>query len=388
MKILINKILSKLLKKHISKVIDYLYLLENINLVKRKTKSLKYLHIMHNDKFNKDIIDMINTNFDSKENIFLFYGGYSQDVIKIPDYSNLIKISDIKILECIDFSKVKKIFLHGLFEHKVINFLNFNQKLLLKCYWLIWGGDLYDFRTNESLQQDSRYFIKKNVISKIPHVVTCIKGEFDLVKEYYECSAKQHCLVTYPSNSFQKFNISKTTKQKEKFSILLNHSASSNSMHIDLLNILNEYKNKIDKVICPLSYSGDEHYVNNVICFGKKLFGENFIPITKLIDKKEYFEILLNEIDIAVFGHKTQQGFGNIITLLSMGKKVYIEKSSAISSLFEELNINFNYTHELKDKSHNLLELEKSLVDQNLKILENIFSSNEIIKSWKNLLSE
>lgn len=43
-------------------------------------------------------------------------------------------------------------------------------------------------------------------------------------------------------------------------------------------------------------------------------------PIVDFMDFNEYINFL-STIDIAIFNHKRQQGMGNIITLLGMGKK-------------------------------------------------------------------
>ena len=48
----------------------------------------------------------------------------------------------------------------------------------------------------------------------------------------------------------------------------------------------------------------------------------------------QYLEFL-GKIDIAIFNHRRQQGFGNAITLLGLGKKVYLNSVSTLNG--EEL---------------------------------------------------
>ena len=55
-------------------------------------KNIKYLHIMHNDKFIAPYIDYIDKNFDSNEHLFLIIGGVSQDKITIPSRKNIKNI--------------------------------------------------------------------------------------------------------------------------------------------------------------------------------------------------------------------------------------------------------------------------------------------------------
>ena len=45
-------------------------------------------------------------------------------------------------------------------------------------------------------------------------------------------------------------------------------------------------------------------------------------------------------IDIAIFAHKRQQAMGNIITLLGLGKKVYIRREITTWQFFKDINVN------------------------------------------------
>ena len=66
-------------------------------------KNIKYLHIMHNDKFIAPYIDYIDKNFDSNEHLFLIIGGVSQDKITIPSRENIKNIEKF-LKENKDFS--------------------------------------------------------------------------------------------------------------------------------------------------------------------------------------------------------------------------------------------------------------------------------------------
>jgi hypothetical protein len=89
-----------------------------------------------------------------------------------------------------------------------------------------------------------------------------------------------------------------------------------------VLDKLETYKQEDIKIYAPLSYGNPDH-AKRVIQEGKKRFGDKFIPLTEMIPFQEYIEFL-GLIDIAIFNHKRQQAMGNTITLLGLGKKVYM----------------------------------------------------------------
>ena len=61
------------------------------------------------------------------------------------------------------------------------------------------GGDFY-------FPEKQRWF-KKQVIKKIRHFVTYLKGEFELVKKWYGAKGTYHESFMYPSNLYKEYNI-------------------------------------------------------------------------------------------------------------------------------------------------------------------------------------
>jgi len=52
----------------------------------------------------------------------------------------------------------------------------------------------------------------------------------------------------------------------------------------------------------------------------------------------QYLEFL-GLIDVAIFNHKRQQAMGNTITLLSLGKKVFMRSDITPWELFEDIDV-------------------------------------------------
>ena len=80
------------------------------------------------------------------------------------------------------------------------------------------------------------------------------------------------------------------------------------------------------QVVCPLAYGGTAEYRQIVISKGISTFGNKFIPWLEMKGKQEYAEQLAG-VDIAIMSHHRQQGLGNILALLYLGKKVFIRSN-------------------------------------------------------------
>ena len=108
---------------------------------------------MHNEKFIAPFIAFIKDHFNFDEHFFILVGGVSESIAKIPNETNVLyldnnynsKYNYFKLSKIFKqyTNKAKKIILHGLFTDNKLFFLYFNQNLLHKCYWVMWGADLY-----------------------------------------------------------------------------------------------------------------------------------------------------------------------------------------------------------------------------------------------------
>src|SRR5699024_9177969 len=109
---------------------------------------MKNLHIVNSDKFVLPYIKFINKYFDKDEHIFLVVQKNINDEFEVK-YSNVNYVLD----KTINFKMVRKmyqsknIYLHGLFNGKIVTMLFLNPILLKKCNWIIWGGDLYRYQS-------------------------------------------------------------------------------------------------------------------------------------------------------------------------------------------------------------------------------------------------
>jgi len=338
-----------------------------------------------NEKFNKDYIDFINNEFDLEDHKFLFLGGHKSDVRPIPEYSNVEVGLEYGMDRTINWYtlllknsyKAEKIYLHGFTNSKVIKFLFYNPLLLKKCNWVIWGGDLYSYEyPKETLKKRWKEFMKTFCIKRFGGLVTYLKGDYELAKKWYGAKGEYLECIMYPSNLYKNLNVIEVDKDKRKTYIQVGNSADQSNNHKEAIDKLVKYKDENVEIICPLSY-GNEKYAEEIEKYGKKRFGSKFLALRNFLPFDEYLNVL-GKIDIAIFNHKRQQAMGNIITLLGLGKRVYIRDDISTWELFKSISINIKSSN--GEISLDLLnEIEE---ENNTSIIKERFSEKKLKEEW------
>lgn len=347
---------------------------------------MRILHIIFNTTFTKPYIDFINSNFNSSEHTFLILGNNELEKENY-NYNNVYFVS--KKIKCILFAlknmyRCEKIILHGLFSNfEIMNFF-IQPWLLKKCNWVIWGGDLYEhkFRDN-SIKSSINEFFRAFVIQRMSGLITHVYGDYELAKLWYKTKGEYYYCFCYPSNLYKKYQVKKKGFSNLKTCILVGNSADKTNNHIEIFNKLSFLKNEDIEIICPLSY-GDCEYRNMVVKIGFSLFGDKFKPITDFMKSVKYLELLAT-VDVALFNHKRQQALGNIISLIGMGKKVYIRD--------DVTTWEFCKMHELKVYNTNstlvdvLEKLDDSEKDKNIENASGRFSYEKLKMDWVRIFS-
>ena len=331
----------------------------------------KIIHIMKLDKFNASYINFIKETFKEQNHQFIFlhkekyeYGlTKSHDVVWI---NNKFKV--FYLLK--ELYNSDKIIIHGLWISYFTKLLFLQPWLLNKCYHVMWGGDFYF--------PNKQKWIKKQVIKRMGHFITYIKGDYDLVKKWYGSKGKYHECFMYHSNLYKEYNVSEN--KSDVINIQLGNSAKPTNNHIEVLEKLLQYKEQNIRIYVPLSY-GSKKNMKKVIIKGKELFGEKFIPIIDFMNYEKYLDFL-GQIDIAIFAHNRQQGMGNIITLLGLGKKVYLRKDVSSFKLFKSLNVDIYSIEKLELNKNSKKEKEK-----NSKIISNYFNEENFIKQLREIFN-
>jgi len=349
--------------------------------------SKENLHIGGYNKFTKPFIELVKDNFDFDEHFFLMISREKE----IATYEN-VKVASRTISSRLKYyfkvvflmHQSKKIILHGLFDIKLIVLLFFMPWLHKKCFWVLFGGDLYIRRNGaRTLSWRIKEVFRTLFIKRLHAVITTVPGDYELVRKWYSTRAKYIPSLMYGSHVARDLELQSTT-DKNLINIQVGNSADPENRHAEVFDKLDQLKEEVKfNVYCPLSY-GNEEYAQAVIEEGAGLFRENFLPLTEFMSFDEYNRYMAT-IDVAIFNHRRQQAMGNIIGLLSMGKTVYLRSTETPYQFFKELGITVFKSDALDEGLQVLNEKQKQ---KNIEIVKREFTRSSLVESWRLIFNE
>lgn len=362
----------------------------------QKIKTAPNLHLLQDSIYCKHFIEYMNLNFNPQEHLFLILVEQSElKYLSFNQYPNVktiyLKLGWEKCLE-VNYNPIlrsiyssRKVFIHYLTDFICWLICRFNIQQDL--YWIFWGSDVYSYinikkydkLTDNFLQErgivvanyigsiQERY--RKGAVRRIKYILNPFLEDYKLVKDNFFTEARFLPFI-YPNvinipllNRIKK----KPEKNKlnlypSKYTILLGNSGDFSNNHVDMLYLLKKLSSKDFSVIAPLSY-GKKDYIKQIIELGKKLLGDQFIPLINFLPFQEYLS-LINSVDIVLMNHNRQQAVGNILVLLYLGKKIYLKENTTTYRALSSQGFSI----------FNILQLQS----QNI---EEIFSFNQLMQS-------
>ena len=345
------------------------------------SRKVGILHVVEYQKFISPFIALVNKYFDTSRHHFFFI---RNGRLYIPQGDEVVtRNADTNRPFSKTFSFIRKanradkIVLHGLFSSWLILVLFFQPWLLRRCYWIIWGGDLYNYTSGvrEGFDWIKEVF-RRPIIKNFGHLVTYVKGDVKLARHWYGAKGDWHDCLIYPSNLYQELQT--PIVSHDGVNILLGNSADPSNNHREILDRLRQYVKNDTLIYCPLSY-GPQSYAKEISDYGKLLYGNRFIALLDFMKLEEY-KILLASIDIAIFNHKRQQAMGNIITLLGMGKTVFIRSDITSWQTLAEMGLVVgDYLR------FDLRPFRPSIADENKMIISKRFNENVLINQLRHI---
>jgi dTDP-N-acetylfucosamine:lipid II N-acetylfucosaminyltransferase len=381
---------------------------------------MKILHISSDEKFINSIYFQFNEVF-KDQNRFLIILDKNVKCIKFVSLNDDIEtiIKNKKNLDiCVNETKNHDITIfHGL------NY--FQSQIILKAgnknnfIWFFWGGELYDnaealgksvigketlkiFHKKSYIEnfkfiiRPLYYFLKyqtsipeRSIINagkKIKYFGVIHKEELEYFKNLgYLSTDASHIFMTYYPLEYI-FKGIENTKVNGR-NILLGNSSSSSNNHIEAFNILKEFNLGDRKIIVPLSY-GNKKYGISISEIGQSIFGENLHPLFDFMTLDQY-NILLSSCNVVIMSHYRQQAIGNIVAMLWMGAKVYLDERNTFFHYLKRIGIEiFSINNDLRlDNSLALEGLPGDKININRQILHQEIGFINIKKQLKQSLN-
>jgi dTDP-N-acetylfucosamine:lipid II N-acetylfucosaminyltransferase len=347
------------------------------------TQPVKYVHIMHNDKFNKDFINLVNKKCLPQEHLFLYYGGY--DYFEIPIEDNVFIVRKEYLHSALNYiiPWSQKIILHGLFEPDVIQHLMNRKSGLDKCYWVLWGGDM-----DADHSAPEEYLTKKRqLVRNLGGIITATTQDYEIARQLYQFEHVKHVhggIYLNPLNAdlLNRYRPSQRDPQKP-ITILANHSADRST--VELLKTLAKFRQENIRVHTILSYSETE-VTDEIVSLGAEIFGDKFAPVKEYLSPEKYAQ-LLGDVDILILNQPRQQGYGNIAALLYLGAKLYIRSDvSSWQHFTEKVGVKIFDTLELPNQDfETFITMDEPIRMQNIQTIACRFDEEHVMESWSAL---
>jgi len=383
----------------------------------------KVIHIVTDDKFIESAFLQFNRILPDSNIFYLLVDEFDQELRYINDRSNFIQIKkEIKYLERFSFTDDSRdVFcFHGLdfYRSYILNNLPLGNKVV----WFLWGSEvysnhiitnqfsLYGFYTKlffsdriimkllkdrfRQLKYKINYGIDAperlvyNAIRRSNYCAVLYAEEFQMVQNSVDCNLEYLKFTYYPIEMMLK----DSEKRVSLNNILIGNSSSESNNHIDIFIRLKHLPIGSKKIVVPLSY-GDISYRTRVLKLGKNVLGPNFHPMVDFMSLLDY-NTELEQCGIVIMNHFRQQAVGNVMTMLWMGAKVYLDERNSlfhyltrigvkICSIDKDLNLQNSDVFELlsiEDQNRNRLILNEEIMQDSLEL--------ELKDSFKKIFDE
>jgi hypothetical protein len=294
---------------------------------------------------------------------------------------------------------------HGLHANK-IRYLN---RLRGDCtvVWIGMGFDYYDLIGTELLKPDTNDLCRKMqgqeagrqaavrflerllygplnkaaAIKKIDYFCPVLPNEYDVLKNRPQGFSPRFLSWNYNmalSNLEQNFQHARVSGS----GVLVGNSGTYSNNHIEAFDLLKGAKISARQIYTPLSY-GDADYAREIAERGKAEFGDQFIPLTDFMPMQEYIETL-SRCNQVIMNHKRQQAIGNIIIMLFLGAKVYLDKENIAYDYFVREGVTIYTLEEFRNEPD--ARLSESEIMRNRSVLARHFSDEEILRKTGELV--
>lgn len=369
------------------------------------------IHLVNDEKFINLSVERFNHYYPDRNIFFVESTSANNYQLKHVTENNFIKKIDLTDTNSIEqilpyCDKNCNIFIHYLTEDKSIIVNLLKEKTKAKTYWIFYGADMFRMLYTKGLY---KLYDRSTVSQWLFHQTKKLMFKFRILPAYVK--AKEKCIEQMDYFCFWNYhdyeilkNKLKTkaefkyfryyeapvmdykVEKKEPGSILLNHSSSRSGNHITILEKLKRIDTgeKLKKVYSPLGYP-EENVKASVIKYGIKHLSYCFEPMTDFIPKAKYHDFL-KTIEVAIFGHRRQEGGANIFFLLATGCKIFLRKESNLFKYLKDRGYHiYDFDNDL-NSIDDLQPLAMELFLQNKHLVIEEFSLENVDSTYQNLI--
>lgn len=378
------------------------------------------VHLMIDNIYCERFISYVEENYKSNNNFFVILTFSELKYVDLEKHKNiqLIVVKSLKNLISSKqgrelFKSIKKsdkVIIHYLTDMVAKLILLLGREI--NYYWLLWGADLYSYIdiqlydeitaryvdiNKKNFKNAVRKYIEKRIwklaVCRLKYVLTYVVGDYKLLIKSSNTKVQlKEFFYPNPINFDYLDKVDKVIYDNEKYYyknkydyiIQIGNSGDPTNNHLDSINIIKNLNGKF-AVMAPLSY-GNKQYIDHVIEKGYEILGNRFIPITEYLSLEDYTKIL-NQVDVCIMNHNRQQGFGNILALLYLGKKVYLKKNTTSYETLKSFGLEvYSLEHIVTDNIVKLVNFNNDYKVTNKDIISKKFSKERTLECIEEII--
>ncbi|WP_440054186.1 TDP-N-acetylfucosamine:lipid II N-acetylfucosaminyltransferase [Pseudoalteromonas sp. T1lg65] len=277
-------------------------------------------------------------------------------------------------------SSVSLVF-HGLFSPVLIRNLAFSG-YLKRSACILWGAEIYRYQNTCDIKGWLNKLAHGVLLGRVKHVFALNEGDAKLTKATMRLWRDVQVLP-YPLIDFR---LSQNRLTDDKLRVLLGNSADPSNRHLYLLDLINKAQLDDVEIYVPLNYGGSSPYVDEVIAYGKSTLGERFKPITEMLSKQQYDELLCS-VDLSLFGQQRQQGLYVVYAMLLQGKPMFLNKHTSTYQNLTAQGFHLFDTGDFTEWSNNSkCDTHSKLMQENRELMQNKFTESALAPNWLSML--
>ncbi|MBD1427742.1 TDP-N-acetylfucosamine:lipid II N-acetylfucosaminyltransferase [Sphingobacterium arenae] len=362
---------------------------------------MKNLHLINNEKITKDMIKLFDEAAnDGDINIYVIFDrkiNYGNDYSVYPHVLFTEDLGDLFHQYVYD-----NVIIHSL-DIKKVSFFETHIKYKTNIIWLLWGGEIYNrpeygynklygretlrlLLASAPLKEISKFVLNrfranigrmgkiKSFAKKVNVIGTTLHEDYLTAKKIFKIDPEFKEFNFYTLNSVG-HEVEPNIMSIKPMQIILGNSGDPSNNHCEIMSLISNSTEELS-VISPLSY-GQFSYISKIIKKGKSILNHRFKPLTSFMDYRDYVE-LLHSVQVGVFGFRRQQGLGNVVYLIYLGKTVYLDPINPMYNFFIENGIAVRSLDSLKKRKSIFLINEEEAKQNRIEVF-NLFARERCI---------
>jgi hypothetical protein len=243
----------------------------------------------------------------------------------------------------------------------------------------ITGPLILHFSYLTGLKKNHRKRLKKSY-SKIHFFCSLLPSDFFYFREKTGNTKAIHLPFAYLSVQAIMPGLNRFNLKGNK--IMVGHSASPAGNHFEILERLYEINPQLP-VFLPLAY-GVESYGDVIEAEAEKRF-PNAEILRKKLEKPAYYE-KLTEVGWSIINVKVQQALGNIVALIWMGVKVFLDEESSTYKDFKNWGIHVYSIQKKLTREELSVKLTPAQISDNKRIIFEKCNEETVAVYWQPIL--